>query len=65
MSPMDALVAATSTAAKLCGLGGEIGALEAGRIAGLIGLAGNPPVDIHAMTEVSFVMARGKVFTAD
>jgi len=65
MSEADALVSATRTAAELCGLEREVGALEAGRIADLIGLRGNPLQDIHAMTQVSFVMARGKVFSTD
>jgi imidazolonepropionase-like amidohydrolase len=42
LSPMDAIVAATATAADLCGLGDQIGTIEPGKRADLVGAAGNP-----------------------
>jgi imidazolonepropionase-like amidohydrolase len=42
LSPMEAIVAATSTAARACGLEGEIGTIEAGKVADLLVVDGDP-----------------------
>jgi imidazolonepropionase-like amidohydrolase len=60
--PMDAIVSATSMAAKSLGLDKTIGTLAAGYEADLIGLEGDPLTDITAVTRVAFVMKGGRVF---
>jgi imidazolonepropionase-like amidohydrolase len=60
--PMDAIVSATSMAAKSLGLDQTIGTLAAGYEADLIGLEGDPLTDITAVTRVAFVMKGGRVF---
>ena len=49
MTPMQALVAATATPARLLGLERDLGTLEAGRIADLVAVAGNPLDDIGVL----------------
>lgn len=61
MSPMNAIKAATSSAAQILGLSDQIGTLEAGRQADLIAVATNPLDDIKVLERVGFVMQRGKV----
>lgn len=51
LSPMDAIVAGTATAADLCGLGDQIGTLEPGKRADLVVAAGNPLDDIALLAD--------------
>src|SRR5258705_9074490 len=51
LSPMDAIVAGTATAADVCGLGDQIGTLEPGKRADLIVAAGNPLDDIALLAD--------------
>jgi imidazolonepropionase-like amidohydrolase len=60
--PMDAIVSATSMAAKSLGLDKMIGTLAAGYDADVIALDGDPLTDITAVTRVAFVMKGGKVY---
>jgi imidazolonepropionase-like amidohydrolase len=60
-SPAAAIRAATSQAAKVCGLESEIGTLEAGKVADIIGVAGNPYDDISALMRVATVIQAGNV----
>ena len=62
MTPMQALVAATSTAAKLLGWEDRVGTLAAGRLADVIAVPGDPTRDIAATERVSFVMKGGVVY---
>jgi imidazolonepropionase-like amidohydrolase len=62
MPPVEALRAATSTSAGLLGLGEITGAVEPGKLADLIAVAGDPLADIRAVQHVSFVMKEGKVY---
>jgi imidazolonepropionase-like amidohydrolase len=64
MKPMDAIVAGTRNAAELLGLDGELGTVEAGKIADLVAVDGNPLDDIKTMTKPAFVMHEGAVVTA-
>jgi imidazolonepropionase-like amidohydrolase len=60
--PMDAIISATSQAAKSLGLDKTIGTLAAGYDADLIAVDGDPLNDISAVTRVAFVMKGGKVY---
>jgi len=60
--PMDAIVSATSLAAKSLKLETSIGALAPGFEADLIAVEGDPTRDITALTRVVFVMKGGKVY---
>ncbi len=60
MTPRDALVAATSGAAKLLGIDAETGTLAPGKSADLIAVDGDPLQDPAAVLKVSYVMVRGK-----
>lgn len=56
---LDAITAATSTAARVLGLESETGALRAGLAADLIAVAGRPDQDIRALRAVRMVMRQG------
>ena len=60
--PMDALVSATSRAARSLGLGDEIGTAAPGFAADLVAVDGNPLEDVTALRRVRFVMRDGVVF---
>jgi imidazolonepropionase-like amidohydrolase len=54
-----ALLAATRNAADCCGVIDRLGTLEAGKLADLISVEGNPLEDIGALERVQFVMKDG------
>ncbi len=60
MSPLDALRTATLRAADLLGVT-DRGVIEAGKLADLVAVPGNPLRDITATERVSWVMLGGKV----
>jgi imidazolonepropionase-like amidohydrolase len=60
--PMDAVVSATSAAARSLGLGDRIGAVAPGLDADLIAVDGDPSADVTALRRVAFVMRRGVVY---
>src|SRR5262245_527980 len=60
--PMDALISATSIAAKSLRLDDKIGTLAAGMDADIIAVEGDPSKDITALRHVVFVMKGGKVY---
>jgi imidazolonepropionase-like amidohydrolase len=57
--PMDVVRSATSVAAKLIGYGDRVGTVEAGKLADLIAVQGNPLQDMRAMRQIRFVMRDG------
>ncbi len=61
MPPVEAIKAATINAADLLGLTAEIGTLEPGKSADLIGVKGDPLKDVKVLKAVDFVMVRGEV----
>ena len=65
MSAMDVIVAATQTAARVCGMSAELGTVEAGKIADLIVVPGDPLADIHALANVALVVHGGSVIRND
>lgn len=62
MKPMDAILAATKVAAECVGIEKDLGTLEKGKIADIIGIRGNPLQDITAVKNVEFVMKEGKIY---
>jgi imidazolonepropionase-like amidohydrolase len=62
MSEMEAIKAATVTAAKHIEMDDKIGTLEAGKQADLIAVDGNPLNDIKELLDVDFVMKGGVVY---
>jgi len=60
--PMDAIISATSLAARSMRLEKTIGTLAPGFEADLVALDGDPLTDITAVTRVAFVMKGGKVY---
>jgi imidazolonepropionase-like amidohydrolase len=61
MSPMQAIQAATLTAAKAIGLADSIGSLQTGKQADLVAVDGDPTQDITALSRPTLVMYAGKV----
>ncbi len=61
MTPAQALLAATASAADLLGLSDKIGTLETGKLADLVAVPGNPLEDIRQTEKVTFVMQGGRV----
>ncbi len=62
MPPMEAIQAATRTASQLLRVEDRLGTLEAGKLADVIAVSGNPLEDIKHMKDVVFVMKEGEVF---
>lgn len=62
LTPMEAIQAATKTAAELLGLGDQIGTLEAGKLADVIVVDGDPLVDVSVLTQterITYVLKEG------
>jgi imidazolonepropionase-like amidohydrolase len=62
MSPLAVLQADLLNGAKLLGWDGQIGSLEAGYLADIVAVSGDPLQDISAVENVSFVMKGGAVY---
>jgi imidazolonepropionase-like amidohydrolase len=62
MSPMDAIKAATSKAADLLEMKGELGVIAPGASADIVTVLGDPLSNIEVLKQVNFVMKEGAVF---
>ena len=62
MTPMQAIQAATSSAADLLGHSNELGSIKPGKYADIIAVSADPLQDIRALEDVKFVMKNGKVY---
>ena len=65
MTAMQAIVAATVSAADLLGESETLGSLEVGKAADIVAVNGNPLDDITLLENVSFVMKAGEVIKAE
>jgi imidazolonepropionase-like amidohydrolase len=65
MKPIDALKTATSVDAELLGVANRLGTLDAGKIADVIAVPGDPTADIHQTERVLFVMKDGVIYRND
>jgi len=61
LTRVEALQAATIHAADLLRMSDEIGSIEAGKLADIIAVSGDPTTDIGAMENVVFVMKDGEI----
>jgi imidazolonepropionase-like amidohydrolase len=62
MTPMQAIQAATSSAADLIGRSNELGSIKPGKYADVIAVSGDPLNDVTLLENVQFVMKDGKVY---
>ena len=62
MSPMDAIKSATSKAADLLDMKGDLGVIAPGAYADIVGVSGDPLANIDALKNTVFVMKDGSVF---
>jgi imidazolonepropionase-like amidohydrolase len=62
MSPIQAILAATVTNARIIRMEGKLGAIRAGMLADLIAVPGDPTTNIQALRDVRFVMKDGVVY---
>ena len=62
MPNLEAIQAATLNAAVMMGIEDKLGTLEAGKLADIVAVNGNPDQEIKVMKEVIFVMKDGKIF---
>ena len=65
MAPLDILRAVTTNAAEMLGWQDRVGAVEPGKLADLIAVAGDPLTDISELERVRFVMKGGEVIRND
>jgi imidazolonepropionase-like amidohydrolase len=65
MPPLDILRAVTTNAAEMLGWQERVGAVEPGKLADLIAVAGDPLTDISELERVRFVMKGGEVIRND
>jgi imidazolonepropionase-like amidohydrolase len=65
MSPAEIIKSATSRAADMLDMTGQIGVLAPGAFADVIAVNGDPLRDINALGAVTFVMKDGSVFKSE
>ncbi len=65
MKPVDALKAGTSRDAELLGMADKIGTLEAGKLADVVAVPGDPVENIRQTEHVFFVMKEGVIYKND
>jgi imidazolonepropionase-like amidohydrolase len=65
MTPRQAIESATRVGAELLGRGADLGTVEAGRLADIIAVAGDPLQDVAELERVRFVMKGGQTIKWD
>ncbi len=65
LSPFEALQTATTVAAEALGAAGDLGSIEAGKLADLVFVDGNPLADIKNARNVLRVMRNGELYEMD
>jgi imidazolonepropionase-like amidohydrolase len=61
MTPAQAIRAATASAAELLGTSDQVGTIEAGKLADIVAVPGDPLADVTQLEKVDFVMKGGVV----
>ena len=59
MTPMQAIMAGTPFSARACGVDSMVGTLEAGKVADILLVDGDPAIDIGAIANVRAVFKAG------
>jgi imidazolonepropionase-like amidohydrolase len=65
MTPMEAIIAATKTGAECCGLEGQLGTIEVGKLADILVVNGDPVENINILKDIQkiqIVMKDGIIF---
>jgi len=62
MPPLEAIRAATLNGATVMGMEKDLGTLEAGKLADIVAVPGDPSKDIGVMTRIGFVMKDGAIY---
>jgi imidazolonepropionase-like amidohydrolase len=62
MTPMQAIQSATKAAAQLLDQEANLGSIEAGKLADIVAVDGDPASDITELERVKFVMKGGVVY---
>ena len=62
MTPMQAIRSGTSLGAEMLGWSDRLGTIEAGKLADLVAVSGDPLTDIGELEHVRFVMKEGVVY---
>ncbi len=62
LPPLAAIRSATLAGAELLGVADRLGALEPGKLADVIAVAGDPLADVRVLERVAFVMKEGAVY---
>jgi len=65
LTPMQIIVAATRNAARVCGLGDELGTLEVGKTADVLVVNGDPLTNLSALAHPRLVIRLGQVIRRD
>ncbi len=65
MTPFETLRIATTIPAKAQGVDKDLGTVEAGKLADLVFVAGDPSKDIRDLARVRMVMKNGRLFTIE
>ncbi len=63
MPPMEAIKAATTSAADLLDMSDQVGSISKGKFADIVAVDGDPLTDIKTMKNIAFVMKEGKIYT--
>jgi len=62
MTPMQAIKSGTSLGAEMLGWSDKLGTVEAGKLADLVAVTGDPLADISELEHIRFVMKEGVVY---
>lgn len=65
MTPLQALQAATTQAARMLAMDAEVGSVTVGKFADIVAVSADPLKDIHALRTIDFVMKGGAVVRDD
>ena len=65
MPPMEAIIAATKSAADLLGETEQLGSISVGKYADVVAVKGDPIEDITLLENIHFVMKNGTIYKAE